>query len=62
MEGKNSYRGYPTEFAGSTHNPKKIIRAPNLPIRTKISPKKASTLKRRGAKNSYESYPTKFAG
>jgi hypothetical protein len=35
-EGKNSYEGYPTEFAGSTQNPKKIIRTPNLPIRTKI--------------------------
>jgi hypothetical protein len=28
------------EFAGSTQIPKKIIRTPNLPIRTKISPKK----------------------
>jgi hypothetical protein len=46
-EGENSYGGYPTEFAGSTQNPKKIIRTPNLPIRTKNSPKKTmvSTLK-----------------
>jgi hypothetical protein len=29
-----------TEFASSTQNPKKIIRAPNLPIKTKIFPKK----------------------
>jgi hypothetical protein len=32
--------GYPTDFAGSTLTPKKIIRTPNLPIRTKIFPKK----------------------
>jgi hypothetical protein len=25
-EGKNTYGGYPTEFAGSIQNPKKIIR------------------------------------
>jgi hypothetical protein len=37
---KHSYGGYPTEFAGPTQNPKKIIRTPNLPIRTKIFPKK----------------------
>jgi hypothetical protein len=37
---KNSYGDYPTEFAGSTHNPKKIIRIPNLPIKTKNFPKK----------------------
>jgi hypothetical protein len=33
---KNSNGGYPTEFAGSTQNPKKIIETPNLPIKTKI--------------------------
>jgi hypothetical protein len=38
-EAKNSYEGNPTEFAGSTQNLKKIIGAPNLPIRTKIFPK-----------------------
>jgi hypothetical protein len=32
--------GYPTEFAGSTQNPKKIIKTPNLPIRTKKIQKK----------------------
>jgi hypothetical protein len=37
---KNLYGGYPTKFAGSTQNPKKFIRTPNLPIRTKIFPKK----------------------
>jgi hypothetical protein len=37
---KNSYGGYATEFAGSTQIPKKIIRTQNLPIRTKIFPKK----------------------
>jgi hypothetical protein len=38
---------YPTEFAGSTQNPKKIIGKPNLPIKTKEFPKKSmfSTLK-----------------
>jgi hypothetical protein len=48
-EGKNSYGGYPTEFAGSTQNPKKIIRTPNLPIRTKNSKKKTMlrTLKKK---------------
>jgi hypothetical protein len=39
-KGKNSYGGYATEFAGSTQNPKKIIETPNLPIRTKMIPKK----------------------
>jgi hypothetical protein len=33
------------EFAGSTQNPKKNIRTPNLSIRTKIFPK--STLKKK---------------
>jgi hypothetical protein len=37
---KNSLEGYPTEFAGSTQNPKKLIETPNLPIKTKIFPKK----------------------
>jgi hypothetical protein len=36
---KNSYGGYPTEFAGSTQNPKKIIGTPNQPIRENF-PKK----------------------
>jgi hypothetical protein len=31
---------YPTEFAGSTQNPKKIIGTPNIPINTKIFLKK----------------------
>jgi hypothetical protein len=39
-EGKNSYGGYPTEFESSTQNPKKIIRTPNLSVRTNIFPKK----------------------
>jgi hypothetical protein len=44
---KNSYGGYPTEFAGSTQNPKKITETLNLPIKTQIFPKKSmfSTLK-----------------
>jgi hypothetical protein len=33
------YGGYPTEFAGSTLNPKKIIETSNQPIKTKISQK-----------------------
>jgi hypothetical protein len=32
--------GYRTEFAGSTQNPKKIIRTANLPIKTKVFLKK----------------------
>jgi hypothetical protein len=39
-EGKNLHGGYLPEFAGSTQNPKKNIRTPNLPIRTKIFQKK----------------------
>jgi hypothetical protein len=38
------YGGYPTEFAGSTQNPKKIIGTPNPPIRTKKLPKKVSSI------------------
>jgi hypothetical protein len=37
---KNLYGGYPTEFAGTTQNPKKNIGTSNQPIRTKILPKK----------------------
>jgi hypothetical protein len=37
---KNLYGGYPTEFAGSTQNPKKKIGTPNIPIKTKTFPKK----------------------
>jgi hypothetical protein len=37
---KNSYGSYPKEFAGSTQNPNKMTGTPNLPIRTKIFPKK----------------------
>jgi hypothetical protein len=33
------FEGYPTEFAGSTQNHKKIIETPNKPIKTKIIPK-----------------------
>jgi predicted GH43/DUF377 family glycosyl hydrolase len=32
---------YPTEFASSTQNPKKINGTPNLLIKTKIFPKKS---------------------
>jgi hypothetical protein len=46
------------EFAGSTQNPKIIVRTPNLPIKTEIFPKK----KCKGAENSNEGYPTEFAG
>jgi hypothetical protein len=35
-----SYGGYPTEFAGSTQNPKKNIGTPNILIKTKIFLKK----------------------
>jgi hypothetical protein len=34
---KNSDGGYPTKFAGSTQNPKKIIGISNLPVKTKIN-------------------------
>jgi hypothetical protein len=46
---KKSYGGYPTEFTGSTQNPKKIIRKPNLSIRLNIFPKKTmfSTLRKK---------------
>jgi hypothetical protein len=45
-EGKNSYGDYPTEFADSIANPKKIIRTPNLPINEYFSKKRMfSTLK-----------------
>jgi hypothetical protein len=37
---KNSNGGYPTEFAGSTQNPEKVIGTPNIPIKTNIFPKK----------------------
>jgi hypothetical protein len=52
------------EFAGSTQNPKKIIRTPNLPIKTKNCLKKVCLVpyKCKGAKNSYGGHPTKFAG
>jgi hypothetical protein len=36
----HSYWSYPTKFAGSTQNPKKIIETRNLPIKTKIFSKK----------------------
>jgi hypothetical protein len=41
IEAKNLHGSYPTEFAGSTQNPKKIIGTSNQPIRTKIFPKKS---------------------
>jgi hypothetical protein len=41
MTHKNLYGGYQTEIVGSTQNPKKIIGTPNLPIKTKIFPKKS---------------------
>jgi hypothetical protein len=37
---QNSYGGFPTEFAGSTQNPKKNIGTSNQPINTKNFPKK----------------------
>jgi hypothetical protein len=37
---KNSYGGYPTEFAGSTQNPKKNIETSKQPIKTEHFPKK----------------------
>jgi hypothetical protein len=37
---KDTYGVYPTKFSSSTQNPKKIIRTPNLPIKTKMFPKK----------------------
>jgi hypothetical protein len=41
--------GYPTEFAGSTQNPKKIIETPNLSNQEENSSKKkvCSTLKKK---------------
>jgi hypothetical protein len=35
---KNSFGDYPTEFAGSTQNKKKMFETPNQSIRTKIFP------------------------
>jgi hypothetical protein len=37
---KNPYRGYQTEFVGSTQNPKKNYGTPNLPTKTNIFPEK----------------------
>jgi hypothetical protein len=37
---KDTYGIYPTMFASSTQNPKKIIETPNKPIKTKTFPKK----------------------
>jgi hypothetical protein len=37
---KNSYGGYPMEFAGSTQNLKKNIGTSNQPIKTKMFAKK----------------------
>jgi hypothetical protein len=37
---KNSFEDYPTKFAGSTQNHKKIIATPNHPSITNIFPKK----------------------
>jgi hypothetical protein len=47
MGAKNSYGGYPTEFAGSTQNPKKNIGTQNQPIKMKNFRKRSmfSTLK-----------------
>jgi hypothetical protein len=58
------YGSYPTEFAGSTQNVKKINGTPNLPAETNIFLKKLCFVpqKCKGAKNSYGSYPTEFAG
>jgi hypothetical protein len=58
---KNLYGGYPTEFAGSTQNPKKIIGTSNQP--KKFSKNCVSYRKKcKGAKNSYGGYPAEFAG
>jgi ribosomal protein S17E len=61
---KNSYGGYPTEFAGSTQNFKNIIETSNQPIKTKIFSKKVCLVsqKCKRVKNSYGGYPTEFAG
>jgi hypothetical protein len=61
---KNSYGSYPTEFAGSTQNPKKNIETSNQPIKTKNFPKKVCLVPEncKGAKNSYGGYATDFAG
>jgi hypothetical protein len=40
---QNLYGGYPTDFAGSTQNPKKMTGTRNLPIKKKIFPKKYTT-------------------
>jgi hypothetical protein len=60
---RNSYGGYPTEFAGSTQNPKKNIGTSDQPIKTKISPKKVCLVPQMctGAQNSYGGYPTESA-
>jgi hypothetical protein len=55
--------GYPTEFAGSTQNPKKNIGTSNQPIKMKIFPKKVCLVPQMciGAKNSCGGYPTELA-
>jgi hypothetical protein len=59
----NRSRKHPMEFTGSTQNSKKNIRTPNLPVRTKIFPKKVCLVPyKKGGKNSCGSYPTEFAG
>jgi hypothetical protein len=41
------YENYPTQCAGSTLNPEKIIGTPNQPLRTNISPRMFETLKKK---------------
>jgi hypothetical protein len=52
------------KFAGSTENHKKNIETSNLPIPTKMYPRKLCFVpqKCKGAKNSYRGYATELAG
>jgi hypothetical protein len=61
---KNSYGTYPTEFAGSTQNPKNKFGTPNIPFKTKMFLKKLCFVfwRCKGPKNSFGSYSTEFAG
>jgi hypothetical protein len=61
---KDAYGIYPTKFASSTQQHKKVIETPNQPIEIKKSQIKVCLVfqKWKEGKSSYGSYPTEFAG
>jgi hypothetical protein len=59
MRAKNSYEGHPTEFAGSTQIPKKIIGTSNL---TKISQKNCVSYLKSGKEENIRIGTTELAG